>query len=118
MLVVTVRDMPGYHALAQRLFTNDINVRNVKAFFSVKRAKFTTRVPLRVVCRCAACRRVPVRELVVCIWLAAPAERRRRLRTPVWISFARDGKIAALYVYPDSPGSLPKAVVIHTVQPR
>lgn len=46
VLIVTVRDMPGYHALAQRLFTNDINVRNVKAFFSVKRAKFTPRVPL------------------------------------------------------------------------
>jgi DNA-binding Lrp family transcriptional regulator len=46
VLIVTVRDMPGYHALAQRLFTGDINVRNVKAFFSVKRAKFSTRVPL------------------------------------------------------------------------
>ena len=47
VLMVTVRDMPGYHALAQRLFTNDANVRNVKAFFSVKRAKFSPRVPLR-----------------------------------------------------------------------
>ena len=28
------RDMPGYLALAQRLFTGDANVRNVKAFFS------------------------------------------------------------------------------------
>ncbi|WP_431275264.1 Lrp/AsnC family transcriptional regulator [Variovorax ureilyticus] len=46
VLIVTVRDMPGYHALAQRLFTNDANVRNVKAFFSVKRAKFSPRVPL------------------------------------------------------------------------
>jgi len=46
VLMVTVRDMPGYHALAQRLFTNDANVRNVKAFFSVKRAKFSPRVPL------------------------------------------------------------------------
>ncbi|MEJ8813671.1 Lrp/AsnC family transcriptional regulator [Variovorax ureilyticus] len=46
VLVVTVRDMPLYHALAQRLFTNDANVRNVKAFFSVKRAKFSPRVPL------------------------------------------------------------------------
>lgn len=46
MLVVTVQDMPGYHALAQRLFTADANVRNVKAFFSVRRAKFQTLLPL------------------------------------------------------------------------
>ncbi len=46
VLIVTVRDMPGYQALAQQLFNSDANVRNVKAFFSVKRAKFTARVPL------------------------------------------------------------------------
>ena len=46
MLVVHVRDMPGYLALTQRLFTADANVRNVKAFFSVKRAKFDTRIAL------------------------------------------------------------------------
>jgi DNA-binding Lrp family transcriptional regulator len=46
VLIVTVRDMPGYQALAQRLFTSDANVRNVKAFFSVKRAKFAPQVPL------------------------------------------------------------------------
>ena len=46
VLIVTVRDMPAYQALAQRLFTNDANVRNVKAFFSIKRAKFAPRVPL------------------------------------------------------------------------
>jgi DNA-binding Lrp family transcriptional regulator len=46
VLVVHVRDMPGYLALAQRLFTGDANVRNVKAFFSVKRAKFQPNVPL------------------------------------------------------------------------
>lgn len=45
-LVVTVADMPAYHALAQRLFTADASVRNVKAFFSVKRAKFETKWPL------------------------------------------------------------------------
>lgn len=45
-LVVTVADMPAYHALAQRLFTADANVRNVRAFFSVKRAKFESKVPL------------------------------------------------------------------------
>ena len=46
MLVVYVRDMPDYHAMAQRLFTSDANVRNVKAFFSVKRAKFGARLPI------------------------------------------------------------------------
>ena len=46
MLVVRVRDMPGYQALAERLFTQDANVRNVRAFFSVKRAKFQPQVPL------------------------------------------------------------------------
>ena len=46
MLVVHVADMPGYLALAQRLFTSDANVRNVKAFFSVKRAKFQPKVLL------------------------------------------------------------------------
>ena len=44
VLVVYARDMPGYLALAQRLFTNDANVRNVKAFFAVKRAKFAPRI--------------------------------------------------------------------------
>ena len=42
ILIVQVRDMPAYLALAQRLFTQDTKVRNVKAFFSVKRAKFST----------------------------------------------------------------------------
>ena len=46
ILVVHAWDMPDYLALAQRLFTSDANVRNVKAFFSVKRAKFDPRVPL------------------------------------------------------------------------
>jgi Lrp/AsnC family leucine-responsive transcriptional regulator len=46
MLVVAVRDMPAYQALAQRLFTTDANVRNVKAFFSLKRAKFEPALPL------------------------------------------------------------------------
>ncbi len=44
MLVLWVRDMPAYHALVQRLFTQDANVRNVKAFFSVHRAKFDPRI--------------------------------------------------------------------------
>jgi len=46
ILVVVARDMPDYLALAQRLFTSDANVRNVKTFFSVKRAKFRPRLPL------------------------------------------------------------------------
>lgn len=46
VLVVAVRDMPGYQALAQRLFTHDANVRNVRAFFSLKRAKFLPAQPL------------------------------------------------------------------------
>ena len=46
MLVVHTRDMPGYLALSQRLFTDDANVRNVKAFFATRRAKFETKVPL------------------------------------------------------------------------
>lgn len=47
VLVVHVLDMPDYAALAQRLFTSDANVRNVKAFFSVKRSKFGARLPMR-----------------------------------------------------------------------
>lgn len=46
MLVVHCADMPAYLALAQQLFTSDANVRNIKAFFSVKRAKFDPRLPL------------------------------------------------------------------------
>ena len=46
VLVVIARDMPGYQALAQRLFTADANVRNVKAFFALKRAKFDSRLPV------------------------------------------------------------------------
>ena len=46
VLVVRVPDMPAYQALAERLFTQDANVRNVRSFFSVKRAKFETQVPL------------------------------------------------------------------------
>jgi len=46
VLVVHCRDMPDYLALAQRLFTAEGNVRNVKAFFSLKRAKFDPRLPL------------------------------------------------------------------------
>ena len=46
VLVVQVPHMPGYAALAQRLFTADANVRNVKAFFSTRRVKFEPKVLL------------------------------------------------------------------------
>ena len=46
VLMVHVADMPRYLALVQRMFTNDANVRNVKAFFSVKRSKFQPKVLL------------------------------------------------------------------------
>ena len=46
VLVLQVPDMPAYHALVQRLFTQQANVRNVKTFFSVKRAKFEPRLAL------------------------------------------------------------------------
>ncbi|MDN3544239.1 MAG: Lrp/AsnC family transcriptional regulator [Roseateles asaccharophilus] len=40
VLLLQVPDMPAYQALVLRLFTQDANVRNVKAFFSVLRSKF------------------------------------------------------------------------------
>ncbi len=46
VLVVHTRQMPDYLALAQRLFTADANVRNVKAYFGVKRSKFGAELPL------------------------------------------------------------------------
>jgi DNA-binding Lrp family transcriptional regulator len=45
-LVVYAADMPAYLALAQRLFTSDANVRNVKTFFSIKRSKFEPKIGL------------------------------------------------------------------------
>jgi DNA-binding Lrp family transcriptional regulator len=47
VLVVHALSMPDYQALAQRLFTSDANVRNVKAFFSIKRSKFGAELPLK-----------------------------------------------------------------------
>ena len=43
VLVLWVPDMPAYQALVQSLLTQDANVRNVRAYFSVKRAKFEPR---------------------------------------------------------------------------
>lgn len=45
VLVSWVRNMPAHAALVQRLFTQDANVRNVKTFFAVARAKFGAEVP-------------------------------------------------------------------------
>lgn len=46
VLVVAVPDMDGYQAFTARLLTADANVRNVRAFFAVKRAKFGSELPL------------------------------------------------------------------------
>ena len=46
VLVLWLPDMAAYHALVQRLFTQDANVRNVKAFFATHRAKFAPAVTL------------------------------------------------------------------------
>ncbi|MDT8999684.1 Lrp/AsnC family transcriptional regulator [Paucibacter sp. APW11] len=46
VLVLQVADMAAYHRLVQQLFTQHANVRNVKAFFSVHRAKFEPRLAL------------------------------------------------------------------------
>ncbi|MEX8517604.1 MAG: Lrp/AsnC family transcriptional regulator [Leptothrix sp. (in: b-proteobacteria)] len=46
VLIAQVADMPAYQALAQRLFNNDNNVRTVRCFFSVHRAKAHLRIAL------------------------------------------------------------------------
>ena len=46
VLIVTVADMPAFMALSQRLLTQDANVRNVRSFFSLERAKFSVELPL------------------------------------------------------------------------
>jgi len=46
ILTLQVADMAAWAALVERLFTQDANVRNVKSFFSVRRAKFETKLPL------------------------------------------------------------------------
>jgi Lrp/AsnC family leucine-responsive transcriptional regulator len=46
VLVVQAADMPDYLAITQRLLTQDANVRNVKAFFATKQAKFTSTWPV------------------------------------------------------------------------
>ncbi|HMM86894.1 MAG: Lrp/AsnC family transcriptional regulator [Gammaproteobacteria bacterium] len=44
VLVLWLPDMTAYDALVRRLFTQDANVRNVRAYFAVKRGKFDPRV--------------------------------------------------------------------------
>ncbi len=44
VLVVWAPDMAAYRALVERLFTQDANVRNVRAFFALNRAKFEPRI--------------------------------------------------------------------------
>jgi Lrp/AsnC family transcriptional regulator, leucine-responsive regulatory protein len=51
VLVLQVTDMPAWHALVQRLFTQDANVRNVKSFFVVHRAKFEPAIALPTTAR-------------------------------------------------------------------
>lgn len=46
VLVLRVPDMPAWQALAERLLTQDANVRNVRVFFSTRCARFKTALPL------------------------------------------------------------------------
>ena len=46
VLIVTVADLPAFMALSQRLLTQDADVRNVRSFFSLERAKFSVELPL------------------------------------------------------------------------
>ena len=46
VLVVYVPDMAAYHGFVQRVLTAQVNVRNVRAFFSVKRSKFSPALPV------------------------------------------------------------------------
>lgn len=46
VLMLRVADMPAWQALAERLFTQDANVRNVRVFFSTRCARFDPGLPL------------------------------------------------------------------------
>ena len=46
VVIVHVLDMPAYHAFVQRVLTAQVNVRNVRALFSVKRSKFAPALPV------------------------------------------------------------------------
>ena len=46
VLIAYVADMPAYHAFVQRCLTAEANVRNVRAFFAVRRSKFAPAIPV------------------------------------------------------------------------
>lgn len=46
VLVMVARDMPAWGRIVAALFTQDANVRNIKTYFVVRRAKFDTGWPL------------------------------------------------------------------------
>ncbi|MCB4320915.1 Lrp/AsnC family transcriptional regulator [Alcaligenes sp. 13f] len=46
IVILQVSDMTAYHKLAHALFTSQANIRNIRSFFSIHKAKFETRVPL------------------------------------------------------------------------
>jgi Lrp/AsnC family leucine-responsive transcriptional regulator len=46
VLIAQVADMPTYHALVHRTLTTQMNVRNVRTFFSIHRSKFNTGIAL------------------------------------------------------------------------
>jgi Lrp/AsnC family leucine-responsive transcriptional regulator len=61
VLIAWAADMPAYHALVQRLLTQDANVRQVKAYFSVMRAKFEPAIGLPAAVQARASSASPVR---------------------------------------------------------
>jgi DNA-binding Lrp family transcriptional regulator len=54
IVIVELPDMRAYDEFARRLFTQSSNVRNVRTFFSVRRAKFEAGPPIGTVVDLAA----------------------------------------------------------------
>lgn len=48
VVIAEVVDMPEYDELARRLFKGSSNIRNVRTFFSTRRAKFEANAPIRL----------------------------------------------------------------------
>lgn len=46
VVIAEVRDMTAYDELARRLFKSSANIRNVRTFFSTRRAKFEANAPI------------------------------------------------------------------------
>jgi DNA-binding Lrp family transcriptional regulator len=46
IVIAVTRDVPSWAAVAATLFTQDANVRNVRTFFIIRRAKFEPAMPL------------------------------------------------------------------------